>query len=152
MGEPRQLIGLLYGIRNAAQIPPWWLQMFQAVTEASEWRFRQAILTYAQVFELFIESYLNRRLIQRYDATLSEFLMNEYKGIEQRSTSLLKFVTGRRLGESGTIHQRWQTYVQHPPNQMGHGHDPEKVPLDEDTLTQAHLAVLDAIEWIHELP
>ena len=147
--EPISVAWIACRLRRVSALPTWRVLLFSAVRNTTAFLYRPALLDYATAFVIYMELFLNQVLTRTFRRKrVTAFLLKEHRDIQERVTKILKFATGKSLGESGPIFTEWKAHVQEPRNALSHGKVMEVGP---DEVERAHQAVCQAIRWIEHL-
>jgi len=139
---------MVYGLRDIDSLPSWQVLFYGATTHAVAGLFKAALLDYAVAFEAYLESFLAKRLTEKYGDALSQYLMRRAWRVEERSKDLLDLATGHRLTERDDVYQPWFEHVKGPRDRLAHG---DRLTVGASATELAHSAVFQAIRWIESI-
>jgi hypothetical protein len=147
-GEKARLAYIVYGLVDISQLPNWYILFYSGITNHQNGFYKAALMDYAISFEVFLESFLQDRLLKKYDQTVASYMLGKTWRIEERCKDLLELVTGHRLSECTEVYQPWDLDVRQPRNDLTHG---KKIGVDQAESERAHQAVYQAVRWIEKL-
>ncbi len=139
---------MVYGLKDIDSLAPWYVLFYGATTQAIAGLFKAALLDYAVAFEAFLESFLAKRLTEKYGEELSKYLMRRAWRVEERSKDVLEVVTGHKLSEREDVYQPWFEHVKRPRDLLAHG---DRLAVRQSDTELAHNAVYQAIRWIESV-
>jgi hypothetical protein len=139
----------VFGLVEINMLPAWYLQYYSALTHLINGLFKPALLDYGTAFELFLETFLRKRLTASVGQRMTDYLLEKAWRIDERIKDLLEQVCGQRLTARLDVYQPWDEYVRKPRNELSHG---KKLGVDEPAAERAHQATWQTIKWIESLP